>query len=126
MNGPEFVGKPLERPRQIQIGGHSVRPNRIATGRWDHNGSQHRKSRIRREKGSIGVPYISPATSARGIKLNDRGRSIDRTECRMRHQPSQTSSKALLLRVIKMPLITEEDHLVFEQQAVDPSDSLAR
>lgn len=53
-------------------------------------------------------------SSARGIKLDDRGRSIDRTECRMRHQPSQTSSKSLLLRVIKMPLIAEEDHLVFE------------
>lgn len=44
----------------------------------------------------------------------------------MRHQPSQTSSKALLLRVIKMTLIAEEDHLVFEQQAVDRSDGLAR
>ena len=124
VDGPELVGEPLQRRRQIEIGRGRIRPDGVAAERRDHDAAQHRYLRIGVDEGDVGVPLVGASATPAGIELQDRRRALDRADGRMRHQLAEPDGEAFLLGVVEMVLVAKEDDLVLEQHLVDGADRL--
>ena len=125
MQGPELVGKVAQRCRQLLVGGHGIRPHRVATQPRHLYCPQYRDLYRGRQERNVRVPDRGLLT-ARAVDVQDGIGSVARPKRWMRDRRSQQPAERFLTSIIQVLLRAEKQDLVLKQRPIERGRGLWR